>query len=218
MNVLPDSDQAHEEVRQSVIVAMAGLPGTGKSAIARQLAAILPAVVLDKDRVREALFPAALVEYSTRQDDFCMDIMLETATYLLRHNAVQHIIIDGRTFSQEYQVMRVKVWAEQLRVPLRIIECVCSDDTAQRRLAADAVQGKHLAGNRDFALYLAIKARFQPIREPKLLVNTDHDLAACVAQCLAYLSPQRIAPVVVEAGRRSQDLTPGNTCSGSYGR
>lgn len=179
-----------------MIVAMTGLPGTGKSAIARQLAAILPAVVLDKDRVRAALFPSALVEYSTRQDDFCMDIMLETAGYLLRNNAVQHIIIDGRTFSQEYQVMTVKVWAEQLGMPLQIIECVCSDDTAQRRLATDAVEGKHLAGNRDFALYLAIKARFQPIREPKLVVNTDHDLAACVAECLAYLRPQHMEPAV----------------------
>jgi adenylylsulfate kinase len=196
MNALVDGNQAHEEVGQSVIVAMAGLPGTGKSTIARQLAGILPAVVLDKDRVREALFPAALVEYSTRQDDFCMDIMLQTAAYLLHNNAAQHIIIDGRTFSQEYQVIRVKGWAAQVEMPLEIIECVCSDDTAQRRLAADVAEGKHLAGNRDVALYMALKARFQPIQGPKLVVNTDHDLAACVAQCLAYLSLQCIEPVV----------------------
>lgn len=189
MTLLPAGDQAPEEVNRSVIVAMAGLPGTGKSTIAGQVAASLPAVVLDKDRVREALFPAALVEYSTRQDDFCMDILLETAAYVLGNTAVQHIIIDGRTFSQEYQVVRVKLWAEALRVPLKWIECVCSGDTARRRLAADVAEGTHLAGNRDFALYLALKARFQPIREPKRVVNTDDDLAACVTQCLAYLRP-----------------------------
>lgn len=179
-----------------MIVVMAGLPGTGKSTIAGQLAATLPAAVLDKDRVREALFPAGLIEYSTRQDDFCMEIMLETAAYLLRNTSVQHIIIDGRTFSREYQVVRVKEFAEQLGVSLEIIECVCSDDTARRRLGADAAAGKHLARNRDLDLYQAIKARFQPIPEPKLVIHTDQDLSTCVAQCLAYLRSRLAQPVL----------------------
>ncbi len=178
-----------------MIVVMAGLPGTGKSAVAGQLAAILPAVVLGKDRVRDALFPAALIEYSTRQDDFCMDVMLETAAYLLTNTSVPRIIIDGRTFSQEYQVERVQAAAAQLGVPLEVIECVCSDDTARRRLTADAAAGKHLARNRDFALYQAIKARSQPVPEPKLVVNTDNDLSTCVGQCLAYLRLKRAQPV-----------------------
>jgi adenylylsulfate kinase len=178
-----------------MIVIMAGLPGTGKSAVCGQLAVTLPAVVLDKDRVREALFPAGLIEYSTRQDDFCMDVMLETATYLLSNSSVQRIIVDGRTFSQEYQINRVKVFTEQLGMPLAIIECVCSDETARRRLTADAAVGRHLARNRDVALYQAIKTRFQPIREPKLVVNTDNDLSNCVEQCLSYLRPKLVQPV-----------------------
>lgn len=182
-----------------MIVVMAGLPGTGKSAIAGQLAAALPAVVLDKDRVRDALFPSALIEYSTRQDDFCMNIMLETAAYLLRNTSVQHIIIDGRTFSRDYQVVRVKGFAVQSEVPLEIIECVCSDDTARRRLDADVAAGKHLARNRDLALYQAIKARFQPIPEPELQLNTDDDLSACVARCLAYLEPKLAQPALSQA-------------------
>lgn len=168
---------------------MAGLPGTGKSTVARQLAARLPAALLDKDRVRDALFSPDLVEYSTRQDDFCMEVLLDTAAYLLRHDAVQHVILDGRTFSRTYQIERVEASAAQWRAPLRIIECVCSDDTARRRLSEDAAVGKHRARNREFGLYLAIQARFQPIREPKLVLDTERDLTACVEQCLAYLSP-----------------------------
>jgi predicted kinase len=44
---------------------MAGLPGTGKSTLARVLANDLGGVVLDKDVIRAALFPAALIEYSS---------------------------------------------------------------------------------------------------------------------------------------------------------
>jgi predicted kinase len=66
-----------------MIVIMAGLPGTGKSTVARSLAQRLPAAVLDKDIIRAALFSAAHVEYSSEQDDFCQEIMVQTASYLL---------------------------------------------------------------------------------------------------------------------------------------
>jgi len=175
-----------------MLIAMAGLPGTGKSTLARHLADAYAAVVLDKDSIRAALFPAALIEYSTRQDDFCMSIMFQVATYLLHNNPLQHVIIDGRTFSRSYQVVALEQLSRDLNVPLKIIECVCSDESAQRRLAGKQSIGekseKHLAANRDYNLYLTIKAHFEPIREPKLLVDTDNDLAQCLAACLAYLS------------------------------
>jgi predicted kinase len=40
-----------------MLIAMAGLPGSGKSTLATCLEPRLGAVVLDKDRVRAALFP-----------------------------------------------------------------------------------------------------------------------------------------------------------------
>lgn len=180
-----------------MIVVMAGLPGTGKSTIARQLAGRLSAEVLDKDAVRGVLFSPGLVEYSTRQDDFCVDILLETAGYLLRHDAVQHVILDGRPFSRRYQVERVERVSEQLGAPVRIIECVCSTETAHRRLSEDASGGNHVAHNRDVDLYLKIKATFEPIEQPKLLVDTEQNLERCVAQCLAYLHQRPVQAVAM---------------------
>jgi predicted kinase len=178
-----------------MLIAMAGLPGTGKSTLARHLAAACAGVVLDKDSIRAALFPAALIEYSTQQDDFCMSILFQVAAYLLHNNSHQNVIIDGRTFSRTYQVEALEQLAEDLKVPLKIIECVCSDESAQRRLEGKQTMDetsenreKHPAANRDYNLYLTIKARFEPIREPKLVVDTDQDLAQCLAACLAYIS------------------------------
>jgi predicted kinase len=173
-----------------MLIAMAGLPGTGKSTLAHHLADACAGVVLDKDVIRAALFPTALVEYSTRQDDFCMSILFQVAAYMLHNDAHLSVIIDGRTFSRTYQIEALEQLAEELHAPLKLIECTCSDESARRRLEGKRAEGKkHLAANRDYQLYLAIKARFEPIREPKLVVNTDEDLAKCLAECLAYLSP-----------------------------
>ncbi len=181
-----------------MIIAMAGLPGTGKSAIASRLRTELPAVVLDKDRIRAALFPPGHIEYSMEQDDFCMEIMLTTAAYLLGKDRGQHVILDGRTFSRQYQTVTLDMFAARHNVPLKIVECVCSDEVARQRLTQDVADGMHLAGNRDFSLYLAIKARYEPIREPKLVVNTENDLDACVAQSLGYLHEESTAAPAAE--------------------
>lgn len=172
-----------------MLIAMAGLPGTGKSTLAHPLADAVAGIVLDKDSIRAALFPIALIEYSTRQDDFCMSILFQVASYMLMKDPSLYVILDGRTFSRKYQVAALDQLAEELKTPLKIIECTCSDETVQKRLADKVTMGaKHLAGNRDYQLYLTIKARFEPIREPKLVVNTDDDLAHCLASCLAYVS------------------------------
>jgi predicted kinase len=172
-----------------MLVAMAGLPGTGKSTLAQNLAGACSGVVLNKDLIRAALFPMALIEYSTRQDDFCMSILFHVAAYMLQNDPSLYVILDGRTFSRTYQVEALDQFAEKLKEPLKIIECICSDETVQKRLEEKVTVGaKHLAGNRDYQLYLTMKARFEPIREPKLLVNTDEDLAHCLALCLDYVS------------------------------
>jgi predicted kinase len=118
-----------------------------------------------------------------------MSILFQVASYMLRNDPSLYVILDGRTFSRKYQVAALDQLAEEFKTPLKIIECTCSGETVQKRLADKVTMGaKHLAGNRDYHLYLTIKARFEPIREPKLVVNTDDDLAHCLATCLAYVS------------------------------
>jgi predicted kinase len=173
-----------------MIIMLAGLPGTGKSALAQELALALSGVILDKDRIRAALFPTARITYTTDQDDFCLSVMLQTATYLLGQHPDEPVILDGRTFSRTYQVQMVEQHAAHLHVPLVVIECTCADQTARRRLEQDVAAGRHLASNRTYALYQSIKARFEPIREPKLIVNTDQPLRDVVAQCLASIRTQ----------------------------
>lgn len=167
-----------------MLILMAGLPGTGKSTLSRALAAALGGTVIDKDRVRAALFDAPDIEYSTEQDEFCMRVMLKVAGYLFRKDPERKVFLDGRTFSRGYQLARATGYANALGQPWRILECVCSEATARHRLEHES---SHPATNRDFTLYLAVKARFEEITLPKTVIDTDQPLEICVQQAKAAL-------------------------------
>jgi adenylylsulfate kinase len=154
-----------------MLILMAGLPGTGKSTVARELAERLEAVVLSKDVVRHALFPPALVEYSAAQDDFVVEVLLLAASYLWSVHPTRTIILDGRTFSRAAQRQQVISFAVGARQTWRIVECVCDDQTAKVRL--DQPFSDHPARNRTPALYDQVKARWEPIAEAHLVVRTD---------------------------------------------
>jgi predicted kinase len=166
-----------------VIVAMAGLPGVGKSTLAGALATQLHAVVLDKDRIRAGLFPPSHVDYTPDQNDFCVDVMYRTTEWLLRRGHAPVVILDGCTYTRANQIATLRKMAADLGEPLRIIECICDDQLALARIAND---GNHPAGNRDAALYRELQAAAHPITGPKLVVDTGRPIAACVADCVTY--------------------------------
>lgn len=170
-----------------MIVLMAGLPGTGKTTLAHELAQRTSGRVLSKDEFRHAIFLPGEIEYSSRQDDFCLQLMLPTAEYLLSGNPARIIFLDGRAFSRRYQIENVLAAASCLHQKWRILECVCSEESARKRLAADAGAVSHPAGNRDFQLYADVKMRFETITHPKIVVDTDQTIEHCVTLAMAAL-------------------------------
>jgi len=175
-------------VELPMVVIMAGLPGTGKSTVARSLAQRLLGAVIDKDIIRAALFTPEHVEYSRAQDDFCLEIMLQTAAYLLGRNLSLYVLLDGRTFSRRYQRERVLEFCSQLESRWAIVECVCSEQTALARLEKAAAERSHPAMNRGPIVYHQIRKAWEPIDDPKLVVDTEASLDSCTERAMQYLA------------------------------
>lgn len=169
-----------------MIVIMAGLPGTGKTTLARAIAVETSGVVLNKDDIRSVLFSPGDVEYSTEQDDFCIKLLLESASFLLGRNPSRIVLIDGRPFSKRTQLQQVLDTAESLQQEWRILECACPEESARRRL--EESRGEHPAANRDYDLYLRVKSNWQEITLAKTMIDTGKPLEECLASALRALS------------------------------
>jgi adenylylsulfate kinase len=165
-----------------MLVILAGLPGTGKSTIARAVAERLRATVLNKDIVRHAMFGPDRITFTTEQDDMVVEKMLGSARDLLTHDPSKIVLLDGRVFSRNSQLQHVTNFAGGIPTKWLVIECACSPKSARRRVSADL--GKHIAANRSPELYDEVAGRFEPIPQPRIVVDTDRDLAECVEEVI----------------------------------
>ena len=106
-----------------MLVVMAGLPGTGKSVLARQLAKELDADVLDRDEIRDGIFPARFLDYSAEQNELASQVLYGAAEYILERQPQRVLIFDGRPFSRRAQLDVVCDLAVRLQQALRVIYC-----------------------------------------------------------------------------------------------
>ncbi len=171
-----------------MIVVLRGVPGSGKSTLARAVAARTGAVILDKDAVRACLFPGNTVEYTTAQDDFVVGLMLEAARYHLEQRPRRAVLLDGRVFGVAAQVETVRQFAASVGTEMRVVECVCSRETALARIQADLAAGTHPAKNRDAGLLDAQLAKWETLPFSVCRLDTERPLEECVERAVEFLS------------------------------
>ena len=172
-----------------MLIVMAGLPGTGKSTLAVRISDEVGGAILSKDVVRAALFPTSVLDYSSAQDEIAMSAVYAAAQYILGKQPSGKVILDGRTFLKPGQLDTPIQLAAVLEQPFRVIECICSDEVAHARLAADHEAGAHLARNRTPDLYERVKESAIPLTVPRLTLDTGIlTPEECVDRARAYIS------------------------------
>ncbi|HET6484793.1 MAG TPA: AAA family ATPase [Spirochaetia bacterium] len=166
----------------AMLIVFRGLPGTGKSHLARAVIARRPSLlVLSRDTLRRTMI--AHPTFDEEEKALVDELILSMVGFLMDRG--RDVVIDGMALSSAAQVEEFAVAAESRGAGARIIECVCSERTALARITADL--GTHPAGDRGAALYHSVKARFQPLARPSLVIDTEADLDANVERVLGYV-------------------------------
>ncbi|WP_306209427.1 AAA family ATPase [Actinoplanes sp. RD1] len=153
-----------------VLAVFAGLPGVGKTTLAQQVGAALPAVVLAVDTV-----DSALRTYDVRDPGLAaygVVAALAETQLTLGHSVIIDAVNPVRAVRQLWTDL-----AERLDVPLRVVEVVCGDDEElRRRLEAG---GAGAAGQ---------PAAYEPYLGPRVVVDT-HLAKDPVPPVVNYLRP-----------------------------
>jgi predicted kinase len=167
-----------------VLVALIGLPGCGKTTVARRLHALAPQlVVLSRDLVRREL--VAQPDYSAGEKRAVFDALLSRVAPELADG--RDVLIDGMTFSHAAERDRAAASAEAAGAVFLAVHCDCPLEVALDRVRA---QGKaaeaHPAGDRDEALVREVAARFEPVSSSvaRLDMRNDPDRLAGELQAL----------------------------------
>jgi predicted kinase len=150
-----------------MLVILSGLPGVGKTTIARELARSLTAVHLRIDSIEQALRRVGLV--------------VEAEGYAVAHAVAADNLRAGLTVAVDC----VNPWpltrdewravAEQMGVPVLEVEIICRDETEHRRRVESRVAD--IGGHRRPSWQDVVTRDYRPWDRPRLVIDTARQTA-----------------------------------------
>ncbi len=175
---------------QPALVLLSGLPGTGKSYLAEQLARRLPLAVVASDQVRRLLFPEPA--YTPAEHGVVHSICLDIVADLLRQG--YSVILDATNLVHSHR-QRYYNLAEECAAQLLILRTTAAPDVVRRRLQerAAGLAPAH-ASEADWEVYLDYAQKEEPIRRPHRVVDTSADVRTAVEEIASHLEG-RAAPL-----------------------
>ena len=141
---------------RALIVALIGLPGSGKSTVARTLERRLGLRRVCRDAIRQAMFPRCDYTFIEKRAAFRTVLLAVEINCLLDEPSV----IDGMTFSRREDFDEVAVLAERHGFDVLPLLIDCPPALARERIARDLADRRHPAEDREPELVDIVARRF----------------------------------------------------------
>jgi predicted kinase len=160
-----------------MVIIVMGLPGSGKSYLARQLAALKDAEYINSDNVRRTLFAAAT--YSDREKWMVYDEMLRMADWATRDG--EDVVLDATFYTKALRATFARALKQKARVAF--IEV-----TADERLIRERLRSPRMNNDANFEVYKEMKELWEPFAEPHLTVrSTNENMESMLDQAMEYI-------------------------------
>jgi predicted kinase len=183
-------DRHFEPAHVPILVAMAGLPGTGKSTIAEIISNRLGAPIVSVDPIESAILHAGIDE----------DQPTGLAAYLVAETMAEQVLVTGRTVIVDAvnavapARLQWRDLAARAGVELRIVEIVCSDQDVHRQRLEKRVRNlPHV----EEVTWFAVEQSLEDYQEwagetallPRVTVDSVRSIGENVDEALAFIAP-----------------------------
>ena len=177
-----------------MLIIVCGLPGTGKSTLAKHLSSDLGGEILRTDIIRRELFKDASLEEVLKAEDpmqydlerifdrqrsipdyyqrmiwkqkmMVYDELIRRAEALLLRRS--NVILDG-TFYKRSLRERIYAVSKRLNVPAYLIECVCPERAIKERLRERRNVRDSVSNVRKMQIYYKVKRSYEPPTSDKI--------------------------------------------------
>jgi len=158
-------------MNKQLIIAIAGLPGCGKSTVASRLSEKLKLPVINTDVIRERLFFGEDPLENTPEN---RKLIYKTLFIIADCMASSHVgvILDG-TFPYERYRSPIKEISIKYKIPCYFIECFCPEDFLKERIEKRKERFAESAG---WDVYLRIQKTFEPFTGDRYRIDTSMDI------------------------------------------
>ena len=170
------------------VVVLIGLPGSGKSHFAREIAGRTPAAILDSDALRRVLF--AEPKHSKKEHARLFPAVHALMARLLSRDVA--VIVDATNLKSANRRAYHKI-AEEAGAPVVVVRV-----WAPKRVILQRLQSR-LAGvdrkdrsTATLAVYEQMRADVEPIRERHLSVNTAKETGPAVDKVIDLLQASKV--------------------------
>lgn len=169
--------------KQPLLVAMCGLPGTGKSHFAAKLTGEVPFLVLETDRLRKVLVehPKYTTNEHRRVFRSCYHLIDE---YLSNGYSV---LFDATNLNEDFRIPLYDI-SESTGAPLALVHVTAPTDTVRRRLKQrKAERHANTYSDAGWLIYTRLAPVEEPVQREHYAVDTSKNITSVLEQVIAWV-------------------------------